>query len=212
MGPVSGWVSGLLTAAAVSIALFQAIGARRDAELNRRFDQAKAILPIWSSVAQLDHEYVEFKESIIEVRPTTLRTTNSRQSAQARDELEKSYRIWRRAVRKTESAFELALVTITEPKTQQAVTNSYSLFSQFAHQCFIAKKTIELGRPEKFKETDKLLRRLRSSRREVVLIARVHLIREPRKSLEQSGRAVAVQTLVALPVVYKASSLSRSEE
>ena len=174
-GPLSAWVSGILTAGAVTVALVQTVANRRDTEANKRAEQAKSIPPIWVAVAELDEAYQDYKDAML-TGERALKTTDESHRGAAAEQMELAYRKWRDHARKVEMAFEPALITITEPRTQQAVTNSYALFSEFVHGCFIAKKNIQYRQPENFKIPEHQLRRLRTSRREVILIARLHLI------------------------------------
>lgn len=184
-GPVASWVSGLLTALAVSVALWQGLGNRKEAEANRRAEQAKMIPPIWIAVAELDSRYDQLVEAMRAGQQGISGNSHIRNVKAAIATLTESYNSWNQFTRTVDSVFEPALLAITEPHTQKAITVTYARFSKFLNQCHTEYSCIKNMTDIDFDESARQLKQLRSSRTQVFEIVRRHLLQAPPLELHE---------------------------
>ena len=186
-GPVAAWFSGLLTVAAVGVALWQGIGNRRQAEANRRAEQAKMIPPIWAAVNELDARYYELIKAMKVAQKGISGNSAVRNVHLAKQELEVAFAEWQKFTREVDIVFEPALLTIVESHTQKAITGTYHRYDKFVHKCFIEYTNVKISQPTNFKESKKALNKLRSSRRIVFGVVRQHLLRSAPIKIPREG-------------------------
>ncbi|CAM2778328.1 hypothetical protein RHDE110596_00625 [Prescottella defluvii] len=179
------WFGGLMTFGAVSAALLQTWLGRRDAkeaaeradarlfhelDSKRRDEMLKAIPPIWAAIADLNQPYIRAREAIYEVANAPSRTV------ELAERLYAEYMPWLDALKNLEMVFTPALMMVTEPNTQQAITDLYEDTRELLDKSFDALgDVVQHHESPNMHEVETLMRKINMQRKSMTQVVRMHL-------------------------------------
>jgi hypothetical protein len=205
-GDLATWIAGVSTTGAVVVALWQAKLARDDArqvrleaqeeiarvnqrferelqaaderlarelDASRRMEQLRTIPPIWESIGGLGVPYVDFKEALED----GVHMPNTDEAVGA---FMAKTKVWIAALTRLELVFTPAMMLVSEPNTQAAVTQLYEqtrkllqLSEDAAEDCLRYRQRTD------FTTMNELLKEINLSRRSMTGIVRQHLTQVP---------------------------------
>jgi len=199
-GPLSGWFSGVLTATAVTVSLYQLVSTRKDTDRRQQeqFDQNTAhrqidtIAPIWKAIGDADvpillvanimdemrliqREYTDYDPHTVDHMKVTERIDN------ARKRLHDQFKVAAAKVMEAELSFTNAMMIVEQPDVRAELSqlkDDYAAMSTIFSKILIKNNT---DTPYDHSELDEAKSTVNKHRKTMVAAVREHLVRTPIK-------------------------------
>ncbi|MDH6681050.1 hypothetical protein M2284_005293 [Rhodococcus sp. LBL1] len=224
-GDAATWVAGIATSLAVIVAVWQTNNANKQAraaekrakedarvmaerhrkemeaadkrlahelDATRRIEQIRTIPPIWDAISELAMPYVDFKE----VMPKAHQIAPIKEAAEA---FKEQVMPWINGLRDVEMTFTPAVMTVSEPHTQKAITDLYEKVRKL-HDLTSTELEVTMKRKRAYdgEEISALFKEISQSRKTMTNTVREHLMQVPPLTFT-NGQTEADATAPPLP-------------